>query len=73
MLTYCRLRPLKFALPSLIFAAWLAVAAELVDDGAACKSEGLCSVHDNASLAVFHKHPALISLLDLPNRQPAGR
>ena len=73
MLKCCRLRPLKFALLSLIFAAWLSVSAELVDDGAACKSEGLCSVHGNTPLAVFHKHPALISLLDLPNRQPAGR
>jgi hypothetical protein len=73
MLKDFRLRLLKFAPPSLILAAWLAVASKLVDDGAACKSEGLSSVHGNTLLASFHQHPALISLLDLPNSQPAGR
>ncbi len=77
MLKYCRLLPLKLALPSLILASWLAVAAELVDDGgrAACNSQGICSGQSYGiiSLPAFQKHPALISLLDLPNRQPAGR
>ena len=74
MLKYCRLLPLKLALPSLILAAWLAVAAQLVDDdGAACNSQGLSCGHGIISLPAFHKHPALISLLNLPNRQPAGR
>ena len=75
MRKYCRLLPLKLALPSLILASWLAVAAELVDDGgrAACNSQGLSCGHGIISLPAFHKHPALISLLDLPNRQPAGR
>ena len=75
MLKYCRLLPLKLALPSLILAAWLAVVAQLVDDGAACNSQGLSSgqSHGIISLPAFQKHPALISLLDLPNRQPAGR
>ncbi len=74
MLKYCRLLPLKLALPSLILAAWLAVAAQLLDDdGAACNSQGLSCGHGIISPPAFHKHPALISLLDLPNRQPAGR
>jgi len=77
----CWLPQLKLPLPLLCFAAaWLAVGAGQGDGGAVCEDkdtaiEGarLISMCGTSPVASFHKHPALISLLDLPHRQPAGR
>ena len=76
-----QLKQLKLPLPLLFFAAaWLAIGAGQGDGGEVCEDKvnaiegahliGMCGTSPAAS---FHKHPALISLLDLPRRQPAGR
>ena len=65
---------------SLIFAAaWLAIGADQGNGRDVCKLEDTAcegarlSMQDISPVASFNKHPALISLLDLPHRQPAGR
>ena len=76
MLNHCRSSLLILALHSLAFASWLAVAAaaHLTDDAATCKAGQTHSTSQNSSdVASFHKHPALVSVLDLPHRQPVGR
>jgi hypothetical protein len=79
-----QLKQLKLPLLLLFFAAaWLAVGAGQGDGGAvqgvcedkvkAIEGTHLISMCGTSPVASFHKHPALISLLDLPHRQPAGR